>query len=1013
MNATLAVGMVLALAAASGLVVLANRRPVYGVAAAAVLVPLLAGIPRGALLPLLQPDELVILAVICGLVTHQLANKHARPFGSLDVAVGAYAVGGVGIPLLVLILTQYPAGGSVWWAVLAPAWFLGAYYISARLTPSPESIRTVLTAVMASGVLVAVIALAEIIDVAGLRAGIQGIFPAQALSDFRPGSTLGSSAAVGAFGVVTFSIGLAAAAIRLPVFSRWWPAVAMGAGVAGVFAAQSWSALLVLPIVALAVIAYARRVPVELVGAGAVAAVGLVLAGPQIAAAFDGTRVLMSGGYVVPESPAAQISFWGEYVVPALSGQVWLGTGTVLPGSIPGALASLAGSDFISALFRAGVLGAVLLVAMEVSIGVMGLGARDSSEPGDRVLGATALAVATILLVLGTTGQYLNVGGFGEEIALVVGVTAVALQSRYRRPVAADFATSRWALAPVGSPVRLAPVGGPAGKLGLTYAVRRPEEETDRVPGRSLSSPPARPVQPVSPLPVAARTRRLPARYRVLAIVLIALLALVIVRISPILAPANDQLQVRIGGQAVAPIDLRQTIPVSPNLFGANVFPATGTLSVDQAQGFMSYGSTTVSGLRSGDVGLLRFPGGGWGESHLLSLDQLNAYSKLLDATGAQGMIQARLSGVGNAPGYRSLIEKADVAGGWVDYMDNIHSRQRVGANAHAPFHPVLLWSVGNEPDISMDDGGRPYTVAEYTAAFIQFSILMHQNNPTISVFGPELSHFDGLGAGPEDASGQLWMETFIRGIAAYEQAHPDLPYHLLDGVSFHFYPGAGPQQASTDLMVNAERWQYVLDPLRQFIRQTLGRDEPVAITEINSYASKNGPPAQLSALWWADTLGTLMTQQVGYVAFFAAEGVESPYPLLSSKDQSPTSMLRIMQLFSHLQPNLVPLSSQRQPVSVYATQSSNAQTVSLLLINKSRSAQLAQLGAAARPFGISTWPSLDVSLAPYTATVLTLHRGGGAEAYTYAALNPTEGAPLIHTICGQKTDALEAQVPC
>jgi hypothetical protein len=512
---------------------------------------------------------------------------------------------------------------------------------------------------------------------------------------------------------------------------------------------------------------------------------------------------------------------------------------------------------------------------------------------------------------------------------------------------------------------------------------------------------------------VPPRARRLPVRYRVAAIVMAVLLALVLVRVSPILDPSDDQLQLRIGNQAVAPIDLRQTIPVSPELFGANVFPATGTVSVDQSSGFMSYNPATVSGLRSGDVGLLRFPGGGWGERHLLSLDQLNAYSKLLAATGAQGMIQARLSGEGNAPGYRSLTEKADIAGAWVDYMDNIHSRQRVGANAHAPFHPVLLWSVGNEPDLSNDDSGQPYTVAGYTDAFIQFSILMHQNNPTIKVFGPELSHFDGMGAGPEDANRQLWMESFIRGVAAYEQAHPDLPYHLLDGISFHFYPGTGPQQASTDLMVNAERWNYVLNPLRQFIRHTLGRDEPIAITEINSYATKNGPPSQLSALWWADTLGTLMNQQLSYLAFFAAEGVDSPYPLMSSKDMSPTSMLRIMQLFSHLQRNLIPLASQHQPVSVYATQNSTGQTVSLLLINKGNSAQLAQVGVAAPTFGISAWPSLDVSLAPYSATVLTLHRAGGAEAFTYSALSGADGAPLVHTLCGQKTDALEARIPC
>jgi hypothetical protein len=421
--------------------------------------------------------------------------------------------------------------------------------------------------------------------------------------------------------------------------------------------------------------------------------------------------------------------------------------------------------------------------------------------------------------------------------------------------------------------------------------------------------------------------------------------------------------------------------------------------------------------MRSAGVKLLRFPGGAWGEEHLASLDQLDAYATLLATTGSQGMVQARLSGAtDNTPGLASLADRANLAGRWVDYTTNKRSSLRVGAHASAPFYPVRLWSVGNEPDLAINtDTGKRYTVAEYVDAFIQFSIAMHQNNPTISVFGPELSRFDGLGAGPDDARGQLWMESFLSGVAAYEKSHPSLPYHLLDGVSFHFYPGVDPQQASTTLMANAEQWGYVLDPLRQLIRQALGRDVPVAITEINSYATKNAPPQGLSALWWADTLGTLMSQQVGYLAFFPAEGVDSPYPLFSSVRQDQTSMLRVLQLFTHLQSNLVPLASQHDPISVYATQSASHKDVSLLFVNKGGAAQLVQLRGQDHLLGGSPWPSLDVSLAPFTATALTLHRAGGAEAYSFNALTSSgaEAPQLIHTVCGQKTDPLAYQIPC
>src|SRR5437588_462974 len=76
--------------------------------------------------------------------------------------------------------------------------------------------------------------------------------------------------------------------------------------------------------------------------------------------------------------------------------------------------------------------------------------------------------------------------------------------------------------------------------------------------------------------------------------------------------------------------------------------------------------------------------------------------------------------------------------------------------------------------------------ISPIRTTFIQYSLDMHQNNPTIKVFGPEISQFYGVGMGPSDADGQLWMEGFLKGVGEYEQAHHVI---LLDGVSFHRYP--------------------------------------------------------------------------------------------------------------------------------------------------------------------------------------------------------------------------------
>jgi hypothetical protein len=496
-----------------------------------------------------------------------------------------------------------------------------------------------------------------------------------------------------------------------------------------------------------------------------------------------------------------------------------------------------------------------------------------------------------------------------------------------------------------------------------------------------------------------------------MSIILLIMLIFTLVRLSMTLSATDDQLLVRIGNQQTAIVDLRQSIPISPYLFGANVFPEKNSNSLDHRNtGFMSYSPPISDGLHDAQIKLLRFPGGTWNEAHLTSYDQFNDFLTLLLQTGSEGMIQARLSGpIGkNVYGFTSVQGRADEAGRWVDYMDNPHSGLRTGKYANAPFHRVLLWTVGNEPDRLLNpDTGKPFTVTEYTNDFIQFSEKMHQYYPAIQVFGPEISQFYGLGAGPTDSKGQLWMESFLKGVGAYEKAHPELKFQLLNGVSFHHYPLTEANKAPSILLSSTGEWNYLLPPLRQLIRQDLGRDVPIAVTEINTDPTKTVPSPGVAALWWADTLGTLMDQEVGYAAFFSAEGVDKPYPLFTSDGLHQTAMFRVMQLFSHLQHNLIPVAAQRDPTSIYATQDDTHQAVSLLFLNKLATSQLAQVSSKNQFFGSSPWHNLDITLGPYSITVVTLHRNGRAEAYSYSVPtnNDASIAPLIYSICSYQID--------
>ncbi len=511
--------------------------------------------------------------------------------------------------------------------------------------------------------------------------------------------------------------------------------------------------------------------------------------------------------------------------------------------------------------------------------------------------------------------------------------------------------------------------------------------------------------------PASSTPRKRIARTLLLVALLIGLVSSSI-GVASVFSQAGYQLRVRIGNQQSTLVDLRQHVKTSPDLLGTNVFPAAGTSSLDQTDsGFMNYGPMITNGLRSAHVKLLRFPGGEWGEKHSYSLDQLDAFSTLLNQTSGDGMIQAQLTTPLNGQA-SNLAARASRAGLVVDYMNHQTSIQRTGTHKQATFHPVALWTVGNEPDLLINpDTGLKYTVNDYMKAFIQFSNAMHQNDPTIKVFGPEISQFYGVGNGPVDAQGTLWMEGFLKGVSDYERQHPGV--HLLDGISFHRYQFDNARQSAGLLLSSPNEWDYTLPALRQLIRQDFGRDLPIALTEVNTNPNDAVPSRTAAATWWADTLGHLLSQQVEYVAFFSTEGVDTPYPLFSTKSLQETPMLRVMQLFAHLQSDFVPVQEQQDPVSMYATQDTTGQSVSLLFVNKSDNTQVVQVNTESGLLPISPWQAQTVSLRPNSIIVLTLHRNGGDEAYSYTTPGTIATPLLLHTLCGNKNYTLSNVLPC
>jgi hypothetical protein len=93
----------------------------------------------------------------------------------------------------------------------------------------------------------------------------------------------------------------------------------------------------------------------------------------------------------------------------------------------------------------------------------------------------------------------------------------------------------------------------------------------------------------------------------------------------------------------------------------------------------------------------------------------------------------------------------------------------------------------------------------------------------------------------------------------------------LLDVVTVHRYPMHSPSNGPVtvqQLRENTRKWVGEVEYLRALVKEILGRDLPIAITELNSDPSSAmlqevSPDSFYNAIWYADVLGQLMNADV------------------------------------------------------------------------------------------------------------------------------------------------------
>jgi hypothetical protein len=428
--------------AAAALLLITAWRPPLGCIVLALAIPLTGGIPRGTLVPLLRINEALLLIVAAGVLIHELPRRRQLTFTGLDLIVVAYCLGGVLVPWAVLKLTAVDTTTDTWFNVLAPAQYLVVYLVFSRVDFSDRNLRLLVNVTLLSSVIVALVALAELLNAPGVRQFIASYYPppppapGDTSTVYRPTSLLGHFSAVGAFGLFNMTLALALAAARDRAFPSIWLAVVMALNAVGMLITETFAPLLAAPLVVVIIVLYARHIPWQLGLAPPAFLAAVIAFWPTVSARLLEQRGVR--GSLIPESMQVRIGYWQDFFLPSLlNHHAWLGTGTLIPSDVPGPLDSFVDNGYLWMAYRAGAPGVILMLLLLGGIAVAGLSLRTSRDPWHIALGATCVAMVVSVALMEVTSEYLTFTSLTQEFWMLAGLLTAAVTQR--RPAPTTF----------------------------------------------------------------------------------------------------------------------------------------------------------------------------------------------------------------------------------------------------------------------------------------------------------------------------------------------------------------------------------------------------------------------------------------------------------------------------------------------------------------------------------------------------------------------------------------------
>ena len=297
--------LVIALIAALAVIALVAVHPPAGAYLLLALTPVLAGLDRGTLLPLLRPHEGLALLIVAGFVLHVAIQWAARepvhlrfPFGPVDRAIVLLAVCGSVVPLTFMVLRERALEQDDFLYTLQIWKYYAVFLIIRGCATTTDQVRTCLWVAMCASAIVALVGILQVLHAPFVQGPVNDLYVAEASNTplERGSSTLASPIAVA--DVMVFSIAISFAMLLQTGRRRLLLSLLLALFVFGVFAAGQFSGIIALVIGLLAFGWITRRLSFTFVALAPLLGIGALLLRPVIERRISGFQ----GGSTLPQS---------------------------------------------------------------------------------------------------------------------------------------------------------------------------------------------------------------------------------------------------------------------------------------------------------------------------------------------------------------------------------------------------------------------------------------------------------------------------------------------------------------------------------------------------------------------------------------------------------------------------------------------------------------------------------------------------------------------------------------